>query len=198
MTLISRGYGAEQGSRNDEALGARHLLPDACHTFRIPIAWRPHEWRSKNWKPNCCCWTMLSNIAALFVTWNIVLLDALEPFGFNPCIPAWSLLRRANRRTGNGLTSSSSLDQTWSMPRMTREEIRRIAARLRIPNAAWVEAAHAPIGLVASGDSPDEPCLVILKSLRGQKVAAFFARFRQSARLSAYAFELRLRNRRLS
>jgi tetraacyldisaccharide 4'-kinase len=95
---------------------------------------------------------------------DIVLLDALEPFGFDHVFPRGTLrepvagLRRAHIV---GLSRADTISAE------ERAAIRRRVAEVA-PHAAWCELAHAASGLVnAAGQS--QP----LDALAGRRVAAF-------------------------
>ncbi len=95
---------------------------------------------------------------------DIVLLDALDPFGLGKVFPR-GLLREpvgSLRRAGVVVLSRGDL-----IPAADREAIRRRAERAAGP-LAWAVARHAPIGLMAEGGPEEAP-----DSLAGRPVAAF-------------------------
>ncbi|MDP6445833.1 MAG: tetraacyldisaccharide 4'-kinase [Pirellulaceae bacterium] len=145
VAIISRGYGAEQGSRNDEAIELEQKLPDVPHlqNKRRVVAARTaiaelesqvlvlddafqHRWLARDI--------------------DIVLLDALAPFGFDHLLPRGLLrepiggLRRADIIA---LTRADLVDDE------RRAEIRSRAQQYA-PDAVWVEAAHRPSHLLRS------------------------------------------------
>jgi tetraacyldisaccharide 4'-kinase len=95
---------------------------------------------------------------------DIVLLDALEAFGFEHVFPRGTLreplsgLRRANAVI---LSRADMLDAA------EREKIRRRIEKLA-PTAVWAEIRHAPRELLSAAGQ-----LKPIEELRGSKVAAF-------------------------
>lgn len=163
VTLISRGYGAEAGSRNDEALELELRLPGVPHLQnpdRVVAA------RTAIEKYDCQLIVLDDAFQhrRIHRDLDIVLIDALEPFGYEHLLPR-GLLREP--------ISSLRRAQVIALSRadlITPEQ--RAALRFRVahwaPAAAWVEVAHRPRGIVsAAGESAD------LNSLRGQRAAAF-------------------------
>ena len=101
VTIISRGYGAEAGARNDEALELEQKLPDVPHVQnadRVAAAKMAIE--------EFDCQLILLDDAfqhrRIHRDLNIVVVDALEPFGFGHVFPRGALreplsgLRRAD------------------------------------------------------------------------------------------------------
>lgn len=163
VTLISRGYGAEAGTRNDEALELERRLPDVPHLQdpdRVAAATVAIE--------ELGCQMLLLDDAfqhrRIHRDLDIVLLDALEPFGFEHVFPRGTLreplvgLRRAHAVV---LTRADMIDPEQ------RDAIRQRVARLA-PDAPWAEVVHAPENLLASNGAA-EP----LSQWRGLPVAAF-------------------------
>jgi tetraacyldisaccharide 4'-kinase len=93
-----------------------------------------------------------------------VLLDALEPFGFNHLLPRGTL-----REPIGGLKRADVVVLTRAEMLSPRE---RANIRKRVefyrPDVAWVEASHAPQSLLNSAGEQAP-----LEQLRGQRVAAF-------------------------
>ncbi len=163
VTLISRGYGAEAGSRNDEAVELERKLPDVPHLQdpdRIAAAAIAIE--------ELGCQMILLDDAfqhrRIHRDLDVVLIDALEPFGFEHVFPRGTLreplsgLRRAHAVV---LTRADMIDPEQ------RNAVRTRVARLA-PHAPWAEVIHAPHELLAAGGKT-EP----LDRLRGRPVAAF-------------------------
>jgi tetraacyldisaccharide 4'-kinase len=163
VTIISRGYGAEAGARNDEALEMEQKLPDVPHVQnpdRVAAARMAIE--------EFECQLILLDDAfqhrRIHRDLDIVLLDALEPFGFGHVFPRGMLrepiaglqradvvaLSRANFATAEG-----------------RERIKRTVHQ-HAPSALWVECNHAPRSLQAASGATFE-----LSALAGKPVAAF-------------------------
>jgi tetraacyldisaccharide 4'-kinase len=163
VSIISRGYGAERGAVNDEALELEDQLPDVPHLQnpdRVAAAQAAVE-------------ELASQLIVLDDAFqhrriardlDIVLLDALEPFGFDHLIPRGTLrelpasLRRAQvvALSRSDMIDDSRRDAIW-------ERVRRIA-----PDAICLESAHRPQRLIAA-DGREEP----LAGLANLPVAAF-------------------------
>jgi len=95
---------------------------------------------------------------------DIVLIDALEPFGFDHVFPRGTLrepLGSLARADVVALSRSDAIDP------QRRSEIRR-RVQAAAPQAVWVELAHQPAGLV-SGDARRAK----VDALLGQPIAAF-------------------------
>jgi len=163
VAVVSRGYGAPAGSRNDEALELEQKLPGVPHLQdpdRVAAARRAVE-------------ELGSQVIVLDDAFqhrrihrdlDLVLIDALEPFGFGHVFPRGTLreplvgLRRA------GVVVLSRADM---LPPEKRNEIWQTVGRCA-PKAATIETAHAPRCLLSAA-GPEQP----LDSLRGESVAAF-------------------------
>ncbi|MGE0755369.1 MAG: tetraacyldisaccharide 4'-kinase [Pirellulaceae bacterium] len=163
VTLVSRGYGAEAGSCNDEALELEMQLPDVPHLQnpdRVAAARIAIE--------ELDCQVLVLDDAfqhrRIHRDLDLVLIDALVPFGYGYLLPR-GLLRepiQSLRRAQVVVLSRADL-----VDECAREVIRKEVARCA-PQAAWVEVAHRPRGLLnARGESAD------ISALRGQRIAAF-------------------------
>lgn len=163
VAVISRGYGAEEGDSNDEAMELAQRLPDVPHLEnpdRVAAA-------------QCAVEELDMEVILLDDAFqhrrirrdlDIVLLDALEPFGFGHVFPRGTLreplvgLRRAD---------VAVLSRADMISESEREEIRRRVLRIA-PEIAWAEVTHAPEAFLnASGKT----CPV--DALKGKRVAAF-------------------------
>jgi tetraacyldisaccharide 4'-kinase len=161
--VVSRGYGAEAGQQNDEARELQRLLPDVPHVQNADRVAAAEE-------------AIQKSAAQLIVLddgfqhrriardLDIVLLDALEPFGFGHVFPRGTLREPAEglRRAGAVVLSRSDL-----LDSVQRADIWR-TVRLHAPTAICAEAVHAPRTLI-SADGGRTP----LDTIRGQPVAAF-------------------------
>lgn len=163
VALVSRGYGAEGGGPNDEALELEQSLPDVPHVQnrdRVEAAR-----------------VAVEELAAQVVVMDdgfqhrrlardldLVLLDATQPFGFGRVFP-----RGALREPVAGLRRAHAVCLTRAelVETATREAVRRRVERLA-PAAVWCEATTRPVALVSAGGE-SEP----LEGLRGGGVAAF-------------------------
>ncbi|HVU90511.1 MAG TPA: tetraacyldisaccharide 4'-kinase [Pirellulales bacterium] len=163
VTLISRGYGAQQGARNDEALELEQKLPDVPHLQnpdRVAAAHTAVE--------EFECQLILLDDGfqhrRLARDLDIVLVDALEPFGFDHVFPRGMLrepvssLRRAD---------CVALSRADMVSPERRAQLRAIVARYN-PQAVWLEMRHAPERLLAASGKTGS-----FADLAGQKIAPF-------------------------
>ncbi len=163
VTIISRGYKAARGVANDEALELEERLPDVPHLQN-----RDRAAAAKTAIEEFECEAIVLDDAfqhrQIARNLDIVLLDALEPFGFEHVFPRGTL-----REPLSGLGRADCIVLTRA-DMLIPEERRRVRERaLRLsPRAAWSECVHKPLSL--RSNSGDE---MPLDSLRGQRVAAF-------------------------
>jgi tetraacyldisaccharide 4'-kinase len=161
--IVSRGYGASEGRQNDEALELGQSLPDVPHVQnrdRVAAAA----------KAVCGFGAELIVLddgfqhRRLARDLDIVLLDALEPFGFDHVFPRGTL-----REPVGGLRRAQvvCLSRSNVISSDDREAIRRRVVELA-PHAVWCELVHAASGLMNS-TGETKP----LAALAGQRVAAF-------------------------
>lgn len=149
VAILSRGYGAGRQGLNDEGLVLEQNLPDVPHL----------QGRDRSALATIASEELLSQVAILDDGFqhrrlrrdlDVVLLDALDPFGLNRLFPR-GLLREpisALRRADLVILSRADL--------ITEHERNEIFGRARraAPNARWAEARHAPQDLInASGQS---------------------------------------------
>jgi tetraacyldisaccharide 4'-kinase len=161
--IVSRGYGANNGQHNDEAMELAQSLPDVPHAQdrdRVAAAQRAIE------EFNCDVVLLDDGFQhrRLARDLDIVLIDALEPFGFEHVFPRGTL-----REPLAGLQRANivCLSRADTISAAERDRIRSRVAEVS-PHAAWCELNHAPSRLVnAAGlTHPLEP-------LYGRRVAAF-------------------------
>lgn len=162
VALVSRGYGATT-SRNDEALELEQLLPDVPHVQNADRV-AASRMAIEEFESQLIVLDDGFQHRRLARDLDIVLLDALEPFGFQHVFPRGMLreplagLRRA------GVVALSRADLVDAERRRAiKAEARRYA-----PESLWIECRHAPQG-IRSADGVETP----LASLRGKPVAAF-------------------------
>lgn len=163
VSIVSRGYGVEQGSRNDEALELEQKLPDVPH---LQHADRVEGARTaiEEFESQVVLLDDGFQHRRLARDLDIVLLDALEPFGYGHVFPR-GLLREplgGLRRAGVVVLSRADL--------VDEAERRRIHDIVRSynPQAAWCEVRHAPRNLLNSRGE-HRP----LDDLRGTRVVGF-------------------------
>lgn len=163
VTLISRGYGAEAGQENDEARELRQKLPGVPHLQNPDRVAAAHQ-AIDQFDAQIILLDDAFQHRRLARDLDIVLLDALEPFGFGHVFPRGTL-----REPVAGLRRAQVvvLSRADILGPAEREAIRTQVLRYA-PDAAWAEVTHAPRTLwAASGQT--QP----VESLRGQRVAAF-------------------------
>ncbi|HYO24744.1 MAG TPA: tetraacyldisaccharide 4'-kinase [Lacipirellulaceae bacterium] len=177
VAILSRGYGAAADGRNDEALELELALPD------VPHLQNPNRAESAMVAVGELGSQLLLlddgfQHRRLARDFDIVLLDASEPFGYGRLLPA-GLLREPvgalARAHAVVLSRADMLDAAG------RDAIRRRVAALN-PHAAWCEVEHRPAALV-SAEGVRAPRARIeddgrgtdagAPSLAGKRVAAF-------------------------
>lgn len=163
VAIVSRGYGSKPGYKNDEALELEQSLPSVPHIQnpdRVAAARTAID-------AHHCELILLDDgfqHRRLGRSLDIVLLDALEPFGFEHVFPRGTL-----REPTIGLQRADvvCLSRADLATTDQRSAIRRRVAQLA-PQAAWCEVTHAPSGLLnMAGDRAP------LTMLTGQRVVAF-------------------------
>lgn len=163
VCIVSRGYGAEEGSRNDEALELEQKLPDVPHV-QNPNRVEAAQMAIEEFETQLILLDDAFQHRRIHRDLNIVLLDALEPFGFERVFPRGTL-----REPLAGLSRADVVCLTRADMLSTEErgKIRARVEQLRA-NVPWVELAHAPRALLSwSGDEES------LASLQKKKIAAF-------------------------
>ena len=163
VTVVSRGYGAEQGALNDEGRELEARLPDVPHVQnpdRVAGARMAVE--------EFDCQAIVLDDAfqhrRIARDVNLVMLDAAAPFGFEHVFPRGLL-----REPPSGLARADfvALSGADRVDAAQREAIRRRAAQWA-PQAVWAEVVYAPRRLInASGEEES------LESLANSPVVAF-------------------------
>lgn len=162
VTILSRGYGGAEGL-NDEGRVLDENLPDVPHlqgADRVALARVAVEELESELLVLDDGFQHRRLARAL----DLVLLDALDPFGLGRLFPR-GLLRepvRSLRRAGVVVLSRADLVAAEDRAAIRREAERR-AGPLR-----WVEARHAPRSLI-NADGPPAP----VSDLAGKAMAAF-------------------------
>lgn len=169
VTLLSRGYGSDDGGPNDEALELEQSLPD------VPHLQNPDRVKSAR--------VAFEELAAQILVLDdgfqhrrlardldVVLLDATEPFGFGRVFPRGALREPVNSLKRADLVCLTRSDLIDADQRAAIHE--RVAAVA--PDAAWVESVTRPTRLIGVSAQPgDGPIEEPLATLRGRRVAAF-------------------------
>jgi tetraacyldisaccharide 4'-kinase len=161
--IVSRGYGARGQEHNDEARELKESLPGVPH-IQNPDRVRAAEQAIAE----LCCQAIVLDDGfqhrRLARDLDIVLLDALEPFGFEHVFPRGTL-----REPLSGLQRADAvcLSRADIITPGEREAIRSRVVKIA-PNALWCECAHTASQLVdATGKNAE------LSLLAGRRVLAF-------------------------
>lgn len=161
--IVSRGYGSGSENVNDEALELAQRLPNVPHVQnpdRVLAAQSAIEQHG-------CDVIILDDgfqHRRLGRDVDLVLIDALEPFGFEHVFPRGTLrepLENLKRADVVALSRSMAVDDS------VREEIRSRARQLA-PDAVWIEIDQKPTQLINSSTT-NQP----IGSLTNMPVAAF-------------------------
>jgi tetraacyldisaccharide 4'-kinase len=163
VAILSRGYGAEEGAVNDEALELELALPD------VPHLQNPDRIESANVAAEELASQLLLlddgfQHRRLARDLDIVLLDATEPFGFDHLLPRGTLREPVNELRRAQVIVLSRADMIQEAQRV---EIRERASSL-CRQAAWCEVEHRPAVLIDAKGSR-EP----LEALSGQPLLGF-------------------------
>ncbi len=155
--IVSRGYGAHRGP-NDEARELAWKLPDVPHVQnadRVAAARRAIG--------DFGCQVLVLDDAfqhrRIARDLDVVLLDALEPLGYEHVFPRGTL-----REPVEGLARADvvALSRADLLTAEQRGALRDRVAKLS-PESLWVEVVHAPLALVAvereTGDAGKTPML---------------------------------------
>lgn len=163
VAIVSRGYGAEEGVLNDEALELEQKLPDVPHVQnadRVAGASLAIE-------------EFVSQVILLDDAFqhrrmardlDIVLIDAVEPFGLGHVFPRGML-----REPLSGLRRAQviGLSRADMLSREERDKIRNVVRR-HAPKSDWLELEHEPSNLLSA-----DLHTANLDTLVGYPVAAF-------------------------
>jgi tetraacyldisaccharide 4'-kinase len=163
VTIISRGYGAEAGARNDEALELEERLPDVPH-LQNPDRVAAAKVAIEEFDCQCILLDDGFQHRRLARDLDLVLIDALEPFGFGHVFPRGTLREPL---AGLGRAHAVALSRADFLEPRERAKIKAVVQRVA-PQALWLELAHAPRRLESSAGKEQS-----LDWLRGRRVAAF-------------------------
>ena len=163
VVLVSRGYGVEAGQENDEARELKQKLPDVPH-LQNPDRVAAAQQAIEQFGAQAILLDDAFQHRRLARDLDLVLLDALEPFGFGHVFPRGTL-----REPAAGLRRAQVVV-------LSRADILKPAERGAIqrqvehyaPDATWAEVMHAPRRLLAASGHEQA-----VETLRGQRVAAF-------------------------
>lgn len=163
VAFVSRGYGTKADTKNDEALELAQKLPDVPHV--------------QNRDRVAAARTAIEQFHAQLIVvddgfqhrrlhrdLDIVLIDALEPFGYGHLLPRGMLREPIDSLGRAHVVVLSRADLIDAQSRASIQE----TIRPHAPNATWIEVAHTASHLVFSTGETSP-----LDSLDGQRVAAF-------------------------
>ncbi len=163
VAILSRGYGAAEGEKNDEAMELEQALPGVPHLQskdRVAIARRARE----QYRSQVLVLDDGFQHRRLARDLDIVLLDATQPFGFGYLFPRGTLREPATSLARADVVCLSRANQVSANERTRiRGEVQRLA-----PQAVWCEAIHAPSQLINS-----EAETLPIEQLGEAKVMAF-------------------------
>lgn len=162
VAVVSRGYRAGRHGVNDEALELQRQLPDVPH---VPNPDRVAAAKVAVERHNAQLLLLDDGFQhrRLARDLDIVLLDALEPFGHHHVFPR-GLLREGPQ--GLARADVVGLSRADLVSASRRDQIRQQVRRWS--SAAWIELAHRPVQWIRASGA----CLP-LDQLVGQPVAAF-------------------------
>lgn len=163
VVLVSRGYGAKDGRPNDEARELADKLPNVPHLQdRDRVA--AGRQAIQQHQADILVLDDAFQHRRLFRDLDIVLLDALDPFGGDYLLPRGLL-----REPTSGLARAAFVVLTRAdlVERETRQSIQRRVAALN-PAAQWLEAGLTVGPLLRRGRQP-----LNADVLRGARVFAF-------------------------
>jgi tetraacyldisaccharide 4'-kinase len=163
VTLISRGYGAQRGRPNDEALELAARLPGVPHLQGADRVAAAQQALAANPRQVLILDDAFQH-RRIARDLDIVLLDALEPFGYGHLLPR-GLLREPveslSRAQVVALSRANAVDA--AARQAIRQRVEQVA-----PHALWLEMTHQPVGFVDHSENRTP-----LESLRGKSIAAF-------------------------
>jgi tetraacyldisaccharide 4'-kinase len=164
VSLISRGYGRSSATAaNDEALEIADLLPEVPHR-QNPDRVAAAQAELADGKRRVLILDDAFQHRRLARDLDIVLLDALEPFGYGHLLPRGLLREPLESLSRAHVVALSRCD---AVPESRRAELREIVAK-HAPNAIWLELIHEPATL-RDHQGHCEPIGV----WQGKRIAAF-------------------------
>ena len=163
VALVSRGYGAEKAGLNDEAMELEERLPDVPH-LQDPDRVAMAQVAIDELEMQVIVLDDGFQHRRLGRDLDIVLIDALEPFGFEHVFPRGTLREPL---TGLARADVVALSRADSIDAQQRQAIQQRVARLA-PEALWCEIVHRPRRLINSRGEQQE-----FSVLENQTIAAF-------------------------
>jgi len=163
VVLVSRGYGRKHGSSNDEALELAQKLPDVPH-LQDPDRVRAARQAIAKHGAELVLLDDAFQHRRIARDLDIVLVDALEPYGFEHVFPRGTLREPLSSLARADVVMLTRADLVSADQ---RDAIHERAGSMG-PKATWVEATHEPQHLV-----DHEGQEVPLSWLAGRRIAAF-------------------------
>ncbi len=148
VSIISRGYRAEEGGRNDEARELEQKLPDVPH-LQNPDRAAAAKIALEELETQLIVLDDGFQHRRLARDVDIVLLDAMEPFGYEHVFPRGTLREPL---TGLRRADVVILSRADAIEPSQREAIKRRVQSLA-PQSAWAEVRHAARELISAGDT---------------------------------------------
>ena len=163
--LLSRGYGGAKGKQNDEAAELAQRFPNVPHV-QNPDRVAGARQLISNHAPDLIILDDGFQHRRLHRDLDIVLIDALQPFGFGHVFPRGSLREPI---TGLARADIAILTRADAVSEARRQELRK-HFQSTATNLHWFEATSQPIRLVSTTGSEET-----LDGLDSKKVLAFCA-----------------------
>lgn len=163
VAIVSRGYGAEQGAVNDEAIELEQSLPDVPH-LQDPDRVASAQIAIEELDSQLILMDDGFQHRRLGRDLDIVLLDATCPFGHGHLLPRGLLREPVGSLRRAGVVCLTRADLVDEAARRTIKQ----AALKHAPDAVWCEATHAPQRLINAAGGEESLAL-----LAGKRVAAF-------------------------
>jgi tetraacyldisaccharide 4'-kinase len=163
VAIVSRGYKSTDGSTNDEALELAQRLPDVPHV-QNPDRVAGAQTAIQEHGAQLILLDDGYQHRRLHRDLDLVMIDALEPFGFEHVFPRGTLrepLAGLQRAKIVALSRANLIDE--SQRKGIRKRLQPLA-----PGAVWIEVAHMPQALICSSGKRAE-----LNELSGKRIAAF-------------------------
>jgi tetraacyldisaccharide 4'-kinase len=163
VSIVSRGYRAEEGGRNDEARELEQKLPDVPH-LQNPDRVSAAKIAVEELETQLIVLDDGFQHRRLARDLDIVLLDALDPFGLDHVFPRGML-----REPLSGLRRADIivLSRVDVLDAAEKEKIKK-RVELLSPNAVLAEAKHAAVDLISAAGT-----CAPLEFLKNRPIAAF-------------------------
>ena len=163
VSIVSRGYGSNDGSLNDEARELAEKLPDIPH-IQNPDRWKAARQAIAEYDAQLILLDDAFQHRRIARDLDLVVVDALEPFGFGHVFPR-GLLREPE--CGLSRADVVVLSRANTVAAQRRVELLRQVDALA-PNRVWVESSHVPQELLSADGK-----ITKLDQLANRPVAAF-------------------------